>query len=639
MAHTSWPWWSSLWLVLPLFGCTSEGETKPPTEPPPSGSCEPGEYQTEGGGCCPAGTTALDDGSCQPAGIAAEFCHEGFISDGEQGCEAVLPVESCGVGEMAVPGETSCRAVAPCGSGAWGDIPVEPDTQHVDGSYVAGDSDGSSAKPWTTIQEGIDKAGQGAIVAVAAGSYGEDLYITGKPVRLWGRCPAMVEVVGTGAEFGAVSVHDGAAQSQIRALAITGAGPAVVVSGSTDVLLDSLWIHDSTHVGVDVESVYGPTSVLLQHSLVERSQLVGVLVVGAELTMERSVLRTTLQATSGSYAGQFGFGASVEDDAVNGADGSLTIRGSLVEQNVGVGVYAVGGSVVLESTVLRDTLVGTQGAHGRGLVLEENDSSGRRGDGVVSGCVFTYNREHGLAFSAGSLTMTATVVRDTAPDPQGFFGRGINVQASATTATPATAAISHCLIDGNRDAGLFVSGSDVTVEGTVVRRTTPDITSSYGRGITTRPFPETGRRSALWLTTSVIAENTDVGVFVGGSDATIDRTAVLDTLALPDGTVGDGITLISRLDSFAAVQLIDSQVARTARAGLSNFGSTLTLQRVHVDCCPIALNGEQDYPYLATLVSLPFTFQDWEGNVCGCGPDQAACQVLSSGLAPPLPPL
>ncbi|RLB64280.1 MAG: hypothetical protein DRI90_04940, partial [Deltaproteobacteria bacterium] len=269
----------------------------------------------------------------------------------------------------------------------------------------------------------------------------------------------------------------------------------------------------------------------------------------------------------------------------------------------------------------------------------ENDLSDKRDDGVINGCIFTDNHEHDLTFSTRSLTITATVVRDTAPDPQGFFGRGINVQASATTATPATAAISHCLIDGNRDAGLFVSGSDVTVEGTVVRRTTPDITSSYGRGITTRPFPETGRRSALWLTTSVIAENTDVGVFVGGSDATIDRTAVLDTLALPDGTVGDGITLISRLDSFAAVQLIDSQVARTARAGLSNFGSTLTLQRVHVDCCPIALNGEQDYPYLATLVSLPFTFQDWEGNVCGCGPDQAACQVLSSGLAPPLPPL
>jgi hypothetical protein len=49
------------------------------------------------------------------------------------------------------------------GAAPWGDIPVESDTEHVDASYSGGNSDGSSAAPWTTIQAGVD-AGDGLMV-------------------------------------------------------------------------------------------------------------------------------------------------------------------------------------------------------------------------------------------------------------------------------------------------------------------------------------------------------------------------------------------------------------------------------------------------------------------------------------------
>ena len=51
-------------------------------------------------------------------------------------------------------------------------------------------------------------AAAGATIAVAAGSYAEDVVIQGKSVRLFGRCPALVEVTGAGVELAAIQVFD-----------------------------------------------------------------------------------------------------------------------------------------------------------------------------------------------------------------------------------------------------------------------------------------------------------------------------------------------------------------------------------------------------------------------------------------------
>ncbi|HZO11776.1 MAG TPA: hypothetical protein VFB62_00905 [Polyangiaceae bacterium] len=70
---------------------------------------------------------------------------------------------------MAIPGERACHAVMACANGTWGDIPVDPATLYVNGSYAGGGSDGSSAKPWTTIVDAVTAAAPGALIAVAAG--------------------------------------------------------------------------------------------------------------------------------------------------------------------------------------------------------------------------------------------------------------------------------------------------------------------------------------------------------------------------------------------------------------------------------------------------------------------------------------
>src|SRR5262249_31135691 len=161
-------------------------------------------------------------------------------------------------GTMAVPGEVECHDVAPCGEGRWGAIPVDATTQYVDAAYQGGASDGSESKPWTTIQAAVDAAAPGAIVAIAAGSYAERVLVEGSPVRVWGKCPSMVEIAGP--YPGTVDVRVGASATEVHALAVSGETYGILVSGATDVVVDSVWIHDTPQRGVNVQDTLGPAS-------------------------------------------------------------------------------------------------------------------------------------------------------------------------------------------------------------------------------------------------------------------------------------------------------------------------------------------------------------------------------------------
>ena len=122
-------------LAVMLFvfavACSDEGDEPPPDSSP--GGCVPGEWRRDDGSCvpaglppdmpCPPGEWLHDNGVCIPAGVPSDGCGEGFVHDGERGCEPLLPQEPCPPGLMAVPGDTVCREVAPCAPERWGDIP------------------------------------------------------------------------------------------------------------------------------------------------------------------------------------------------------------------------------------------------------------------------------------------------------------------------------------------------------------------------------------------------------------------------------------------------------------------------------------------------------------------------------------
>jgi hypothetical protein len=611
--------------TIAIVACVSSVTTacgSSSSSPPSSDAADAAETETSAGGC-PPGEKLEDDGHCEPAGIPADRCATGFTSDGNRGCKATLPTDACPPGQLAVPGETACHDVAPCASGTWGDIPVEANTQYVDASFT-GTSDGSSSAPWKKIGDAMHAANANAIVAIAAGSYAEDLVLGGvlekKPVRLWGKCPALVEIVGS-ASYAALTIGTPACNgTEVHDVAIKSGAIGVSVSGSANVLLDGVWIHDTAKRGVNVDSVAGPASVTFRHSLVENAHSFGIAVYAAEVTLDAVALRDTQPLADGSN----GTALYVTDD--KGARATVTIEGSIVERNRTVGLFFLGSDATIRATEVRDTQVrASDGKEGRGI--EVGADAGQRASLSVQGSVVERNHEIGI-FSAGSdVTLEDTVVADTLPVSDGTFGRGVSLQNG--DGAPTTATLHECLVDHNMEIGVVANGANVTLDGTLVRDTQRAADGTLGRGVDVQADVTTGIRSKAILQSCLVASSFDFGVLVTASDVTANGVLVRDTKPRLDGTFGDGISVFAENGPSTAM-LTDCRIEASARAGLSTFGGDVHLATTTFECNAIQLDGEPSS-------GVAYSFEDLGGNVCGCSGTSIVCQVLDSGLAPPEP--
>lgn len=614
-------------------------------EPAP---CGPGELTQANGACqpaglppdmpCPPGQLALEDGRCQPAGIPPDACGEGFEADDRGGCVARIPEEACPEGEMAVPGGAGiCQPVAPCGEGTWGDIPREASTQFVDQAYSGSDSDGTAERPWTTIQQAIDAAEEGAIVAVAEGSYDEDVRIKDKVVRLWGRCPARVTIRGQGKELKAIQVEGaGANGTEIRSLAVTGTGTGIEVSGAQDVTVEHVWVHDMSGYGISAVTGKRPTSLVLRRSLVEKNHVVGVLVRGSKATLEGNVVRAT-QAGSGKARQRWGIGVVNDEMTLDRSD--VTVRSCVIEQNGEAGVLVGGSDATIATCVIRDTRPGEDGTGGYGILVTRNLKTGQHATATVRDCVIERNHQFGVAVESADATIETSVIRATRPSPRGGGGwgiavttestserasanvhaclieqnhevgvfvldstahieasvirgtqlsgdgqrgRGIDVEASLDTDEPASATVRSCVIEENREVGVFVSAADVEIESTVIRATRSDATGKLGRGIETQYDEDIDKRARLTLRASLLEENREVGALVAGSDATIESSVIRATQPNAEDEFGRGIEIDSMSGQRAVVTVRACAVEENHEAGVSIVGSDALIEATEV---------------------------------------------------------
>ncbi|MDC0685488.1 right-handed parallel beta-helix repeat-containing protein [Sorangium atrum] len=568
---------------------------------PPDMPCPPGELALETGECqpaglppdmpCPPGELALETGECQPAGVPPEACGTAFASDGNSGCKAILPEDECPEGQMAIPGETSCREVAPCGDGPWATIPIETNTKFVDQAYAGGDSDGTMTKPWTTIQEAIDDAVDGAIVAVTDGSYAENVKIQSKAVRLRGRCPGLVEIRGTDPSADAILVDgDAATGTEIRSLAVTGEGAGLRVSGARDVTIEQVWVHDTGDLGIAAKKgTHGQTSMALRGSLVEQSRVAGVLVSGSDATIESTVVR----ATQPSADGEFGWGIAVQDARGRGARASAVVRACLVEHNHEMGVFVGGSDATIESTVVRATQPRADGPVDCGIGVQDDVDTGERASVTVRASLVEQNHDVGVFVVGSDATIEATVVRATQPRADGAGGWGIGVQVAADTGERASVTVRASLVEQNHDVGVLVGGSDATIEATVVRATQPSADGMGGRGIRVQVDADTRERANVTVRASLVEQNHEVGVFIRGSEATIEATVVRATHPRTDGTGGWGIEVqvdANRRER-ASVIVRASLVEQNHEMGVFVEGSDATFEAIVVRATQLNADG------------------------------------------------
>jgi hypothetical protein len=116
------------------------------------------------------------------------------------------------------------------------------------------------------------------------------------------------------------------------------------------------------------------------------------------------------------------------------------------------------------------------------------------------------------------------------------------------------------------------------------------------------------------------------GILIDGSSFTIQDVFVHTTHPRPhDGKFGDGITAFASNAFVTRTRIRDS-----ARAGISNFGGSISLGENRIACAGFELEGEPED-------GDPFYFEDQGGNRCGCPVANGACVAVSAGLEPPEP--
>ena len=446
--------------LVVLAGCGSDAERGPE-------SCPEGRVEVDGGcetpppQACPAGHWVTPMGTCVPAGLADELCGDGFEVTSE-GCRPVLPIDVCAPGTMAAVGEDACRLIMECGSGPWGDLPVDTSTTYVDASYV-GASDGSEAAPFTSILEAALAAPAGGLVAVAEGTYAEDLVLAQHPVRIWGRCPELVEVVGSGSEFATVLVTPGASGTEIGGLAITGPVIGVGVTGG-ELRVDRVWVHDTGGTGIDAVDDLGGAALTVVDTLVEGATGLGMRALRSSFAFERSMVRGTNALVADGLAGR---GVSL-----HGATGSMS--GMVIEDNRDTGLRAVGSTVEVAGVVIQRTQPLPDGQVGRGVLL------GSIAD-TTEGTVMTMRNVAVLAsHDVGVLVIGSELVADnlwvqgTLPElSNGTGGYGINVQVDVDQGGRSTAALTGAWVTQSHEAGVRVAGSHADLLGVRVDDTAP----------------------------------------------------------------------------------------------------------------------------------------------------------------------
>jgi len=591
-------WWTLLALGS-VLGCAESAPSEVPGSLAPS-PCQVGEWLREDGLCAPAGLPPdapcspgewlRDDGSCIPAGVPPDGCAEGFVHDGDRGCDPVLPASACAPGTIAVPGDTRCREIASCGTQTWGSIPAESTNEYVDGSYAGGNSDGTAAKPWTSILDAVNAAAPGAIVAIAAGSYAEDVVLQSKTLRLWGRCPSLVEIVGAGNALASLAIHTDA--TEVHALAVRGASYAIGVTGAESVILEDVWVHDTSSMGVFVTNQFGPTSVLIRNSLIDHTGNAGAAVWGAELSLERVSIRD-------NAAGAYGQGVTAQVDATLTEPSTLSITGSLVERIIDTGIYMEGSEATVEATVVSATLPDAQGAYGRALNARWSDDSLIPSRLTLRGSVIEQATETAVFVEGSEALIETTVVRDAQPLAE-QTGRGLGVQENSMTAEPAHVTIQRSLLEGNRDTAILVDGSEAVVHATAVRETQLDVAEKFGVGIHAQSGTFSRRPAILTVDSSLVEANHLAGVVVFASTATMQSSVVRGTLPNAEGVAGRGLT-VHPDPAPAAVTIRGSLFEQNREIGISLFGSetlieaSLVRETRHGSLTARGIDVESDY--------------------------------------------
>lgn len=324
----------------------------------------------------------------------------------------------------------------------------------------------------------------------------------------------------------------------------------------------------------------------------------------------------------------------------NGGPGSsATLRGSLVARATGAGASAGSGTLRIERSLIRDTKSDSRRDWGYGVRAERfgppDSPSAQPAEVVVQQSVIARNLTGGVLAQGSQLTLEGSVVRDVDVRPRdGAAGEGV---IGLFFRGAARVNVVQSFITRTHTAGIAMYGGELTIDRTTIASIASNGQSLLGMGVLARPSSVDMTpiaRASLTMTASRITDVRHVGVLILGADATITSTLLRDVAASAIG-FGDGLGLAAFRDARGVtlettVTASELLLRGAARAGIAVGGATLSLTRSLSTCNQFDLDVEA---FFAKDQPHPFKLEDGGGNRCGCD-RLGTCNARTEGLEP-----
>ena len=612
--------------------------------------CQDDEVPMLGGGCKRVGVRECLDGwglagppdwKCKPIG-PPRTCLKGWEKVAGGWCEPILPKTKCPAGTMEKIGYSTCQPIGDCGSGTWGNIKTTASTIFVDQGHTGVGGQGTKTEPYKTIGEALMQATAGAHIAVAAGIYMERVIIQRK-VTLEGRCAQMV-MIKVGLAQPAVEMKNWASGSVLRGVTINSVGGGLYLDGvsatveraavqgcedngiwltagsmltlrdslvagsrsagislfSSKATLERTVVRDTREqasdnafgMGIQASVAFGQSQrsdLTLRDSLVAGNRAVGILVFSSKVTLERTMVRDTRESALNNA---FGIGIQARVQSGQSQPSALTLHDSLIAGNRAVGITLSSSKATLERTVVRNTREqASDNKHGTGIQASVASGQNPPSELTLRNSLVVGNRSSGILLDSSKATLERTVIRDTREQASGNRGgRGIQASVESGQSLPSELTVRDSLVAGNRESGIAMYSSKVTVERTVVRDTREQASdNAFGVGIHAAVYPGHGQPSKLKLHDSLIARNRAVGIILWSSKATLERTVVRDTRrSVSDNKAGMGIEvgIQPNQNLLSELTVFDSLIAGNRGTGIGLYSSKATVERTVVrDTC------------------------------------------------------
>jgi hypothetical protein len=409
------------------------------------------------------------------------------------------------------------------------------------------------------------------------GQYARPGEPTCRPVDACGadRYPAVASAVHVDASY--VGTSDGSADKPFRTIA-----EAVARPGATTIAIAA---------GRYVEDVVIDRAVRVVGVCSEKVEIVGsmtgldaaAVLVRAGATIEQVSITGAAQGVLVDSA------ASVRVDRVRVHDtesvgiwirrgaSAVTIANTLVEQASRYGIVVTGSTAAIEDSVVRATRYNTTGAG-----IQANPTSPEAPASVkVDRCVIEQNEGAGVAASGATISMDASVVRDTLPHPDGTWGVSALAEVHPPSKLAGKLVLSRSVLERSRYFGVVATASHASLDRVVVRDVEPELKSGkLGRGVAI-----TGPSGAVEMTIrdSAIMRTHETGIdSVGNAKLTVERTLVADVRAIE--AAGSGIAAIRYDKTGVAPKVVvrETAIERSGIAGVLANGE-LELHAVRID--------------------------------------------------------